>query len=218
MGASADAAALMDRIYGSQRHIYDVTRRYYLLGRDRLVADLAPQPGHRVLEIGCGTGRNLLHAARHHPQAEFFGLDISRAMLETAASSIRRAGATGHIRLRCADATKFEPEALFGVARFDRVFIAYSLSMIPDWQSVLDRALAALAPGGELHVVDFGGQRQLPVWFRRALRAWLLRFHVRPRDGLEAALKQAAAARGATLEHSRPFRDYAQRAVLRLPG
>ena len=47
-----------------QRHIYDGTRRYYLLGRDRLIADLAPAPGASVLEIGCGTGRNLVLAAR----------------------------------------------------------------------------------------------------------------------------------------------------------
>ena len=49
----------MNRMYRRQRHIYDGTRRYYLLGRDPLIAKLKPEAGANVLEVGCGTGRNL---------------------------------------------------------------------------------------------------------------------------------------------------------------
>jgi len=63
-----DAAVRMDRQYRWQRHIYDLTRKPYLLGRDRLVAELLPTPGARVLEIGCGTGRNLIRIARTYPR------------------------------------------------------------------------------------------------------------------------------------------------------
>lgn len=38
-----DAAALMDAIYRRQRHIYDASRKFYLLGRDGLIADLDPR-------------------------------------------------------------------------------------------------------------------------------------------------------------------------------
>ena len=31
-----DQAEQMDRMYRYQRHIYDLTRKYYLLGRDRI--------------------------------------------------------------------------------------------------------------------------------------------------------------------------------------
>lgn len=48
-------AALMDRTYRHQRRIYDATRAYFLLGRDHLIAQLAPPEGGRVLEIACGT-------------------------------------------------------------------------------------------------------------------------------------------------------------------
>src|SRR3954469_14623538 len=45
-------AALMDRIYRRQRHVYDFTRKYYLLGRDELVDRLGPPGGGRVLAVG----------------------------------------------------------------------------------------------------------------------------------------------------------------------
>jgi S-adenosylmethionine-diacylgycerolhomoserine-N-methlytransferase len=67
----------MNRMYRRQRHIYNATRRYYLLGRDRLIVGLRPEGGASVLEIGCGTGRNLVLAARLHPKARFFGIDVS---------------------------------------------------------------------------------------------------------------------------------------------
>ncbi len=60
-------AEAMDGIYRWQRWIYDLTRKYYLLGRDRLIADLDAADGASVLEIGWGTGRNLVAAARRYP-------------------------------------------------------------------------------------------------------------------------------------------------------
>ena len=90
-GEERDHGRLMDRVYRRQRHFYDLTRRYYLLGRDRLIENLAPPPDATVLEVGCGTGRNLVCAARRHPQAEFFGVDISREMLATARRAAARA-------------------------------------------------------------------------------------------------------------------------------
>ena len=39
---------------------------------------------------------------------------------------------------------------------FDRVMISYALSMIPPWRKALARALDVVAPGGSLHLVDFG--------------------------------------------------------------
>jgi S-adenosylmethionine-diacylgycerolhomoserine-N-methlytransferase len=211
------ATALMNRIYRRQRHIYNITRRYYLLGRDLLIDRLAPAPGDRMLEIGCGTGRNLILAAKRYPEARCFGIDVSTEMLTSAIQAIARAGLSSRIRVAHADATALNPHGLFGSARFERVFISYSLSMIPAWPTVLDAAIACLTPGGELHVVDFGGQRGLPRWFRDLLRRWLALFHVAPRDTLEGALKERSSRFDATLTIERPYRDYAQYARLTLP-
>ena len=212
-----EAAVRMNKMYRWQRYIYDLTRRYYLLGRDQLIDGLQPGPGASVLEIGCGTGRNLVHAARRYPHAAMFGFDISTEMLTTAIASIERTGLARSVRVAHGDATYFDPAKMFKVARFDHVMICYSLSMIPDWQQVLDNALACLKPGGQLHVVDFGDQRGLPGVARKLLLRWLALFDVTPRNDLEQAVAQRAARSGATLAFQRPFRGYAQLAVLTLP-
>ena len=41
-GGSPTADVLMDSVYRRQRHIYDVTRKYFLLGRDTLIARAEP--------------------------------------------------------------------------------------------------------------------------------------------------------------------------------
>jgi len=177
----SEAAAKMDAIYRLQRHIYDVTRKPYLLGRDTLICELAVPQSGSVLEIGCGTARNLLRIARHYPTASCMGIDVSSAMLQSARMSIRREGADRRVRVELADATSFDPMPLFGVSHFDRVVISYALSMISDWKAVLQQAVALLAPRGSLHIVDFGDQTELPGWFREALFAWLHCFSVSPR-------------------------------------
>src|SRR5258708_9825025 len=103
MGAEAawpdEATSRMNRMYRRQRHIYDGTRRYYLLGRDQLISGLKPAPGANVLEIGCGTGRNLLQAARLYPDARFFGIDVSTEMLTSAIAAISRRGMTRRVHV-----------------------------------------------------------------------------------------------------------------------
>lgn len=216
--AHADAASHMDGIYRYQRYIYNASRKYFLLGRDRMLDGLKPPLGGNVLEVGCGTGRNLILAARRYPDAKLYGFDISSVMLETAAASIDRAGFSPRIRVAEGDATHFSGGELFGVPQFDRVFISYALSMIPPWREALAASLQAVAPGGSLHIVDFGQQTDLPGWFRGGLRSWLGRFSVEPRADLEEECRALAAKAGAKLEFERLYRDYAHLAVLRKPS
>jgi len=217
MGAIAqtsDAAGLMDRQYRHQRHFYDATRKFYLLGRDELIAGLDPPPHAKVLEIGCGTGRNLVRAARTWPSIRGYGVDVSAEMLATAHRSIANSRLEARIALAQADATRLDPEALFGFRKFDRVFISYALSMIPPWKEVLARACECLEPGGALHIVDFGDQAGLPAPFRLALARWLALFSVHPLLSLEGDLAQFSAARDMRCRFATRFRGYAFRAVL----
>jgi S-adenosylmethionine-diacylgycerolhomoserine-N-methlytransferase len=207
----------MDRIYRRQRHIYNLTRKYYLLGRDRLIADLNPPHAGAVLEVGCGTGRNLIAAAHAFADAQFYGIDISSEMLATARTAVAKAGLSRRITLAHADAAAFDPVFTFGRASFDRVFLSYSISMIPPWQSALAKAARALGPGGRLLVVDFGQMERLPGFLRRLQFAWLRRFHVEPRRDLADALGSLANLGGGLLQFERLWRGYAWYAELRLP-
>lgn len=207
-------ARMMDAQYALQRHVYDLTRKYYLLGRDRLIRGLAVPAGGSVLEVGVGTGRNLVLAAAHFGDARLFGLDISAEMLKSARTNIARAGAEQRTLLARADATAFDPQWLFGEAGFDRVYISYSLSMIPDWQAALRQALSVVAPGGSLHIVDFGQQEGLPGWFRAMLRGWLTKFHVTPRADLFSVATEAATLVGAEARTRALYRGYAWEVVI----
>ena len=216
--SALDHAGLMDQVYRRQRHFYDITRKFYLLGRDPMLAGLDVPAGGSVLEIGCGTGRNIVRAARLYPDSRLFGIDISGEMLRSAGQSIANERLHGRVRLALADAATFDAEKCFGQPAFDRIFISYSLSMIPEWRSVVHAAARRLTPGGRLHVVDFGNQERLPDIARALLLRWLAMFDVTPRDDLEAVLAATANSNGADLAFERPFRGYAQYAVLTLPA
>lgn len=181
MQRSADmptAFEKMDAMYRHQRYFYDATRKFYLLGRDQLIKQLDVQPLEHILEVGCGTGRNLIKLARDYPETNFYGLDASSSMLVTASSKLHATGLR-NVSLETGLADDFEHKATFELdVPFDSIFFSYSISMIPTWKESLSRALTNLRPGGSLYIVDFYDQRELPGWFRMALKGWLRRFHV----------------------------------------
>lgn len=181
MSAESNHAALLDSIYRRQRHIYDFTRKYYLFGRDRLIGMMLPNADACILEIGCGTARNLIRLAKRYPGRRFFGLDASEVMLETAQRAIAQAGLSGQISLARAYAEDLDAHTFGLDTAFDDVVFSYSLSMIPDWRQALKAASAVLSRQGRIHIVDFGDLTGVPQPARRALFAWLKLFHVEPR-------------------------------------
>ena len=208
----------MDAIYSVQRHFYDLTRKPYLLGRDVLLRELNPPANGSLLEAGCGTARNLIHAARLYPDLRCFGFDVSQAMLETAASSIAQTNLTDRISLAHADADGFQPQSAFGIQRFDRIMISYAFSMIPRWESVLEDSLNMLEPDGALLIVDFGDQLNLPHWFRAILFSWLRLFSVTPRLDLFDAIERVARSGHYKYEVRRLYAGYAALAIIRGAG
>ncbi len=182
----------MDRIYRRQRHIYDLTRRHYLFGRDTLIEGLAGQPGERILEIGCGTARNLIRMARHYPGTELWGIDASTAMLQTAAAAVNATGFANRITLARGLA---EDAAVLVPPEFDHVVFSYSLSMIQEWRSAIAAAGTRAKPDGRIHLVDFADFGGLWPGTAALLRLWLKFFHVCPRTELLPGLQELAKTR-----------------------
>ncbi|MEL6202668.1 MAG: methyltransferase [Pseudomonadota bacterium] len=214
---SGNHAQLMDGVYKTQRHFYDLTRKYYLLGRDRALKSMAPGPDQTFLEVGCGTGRNLALAAQSFPGTKLYGFDISSEMLKSAGEKMNKYDIHDRVKLVQADATNFDAKTLFGVSGFDRILISYAVSMIPVWEEAIAHAATQLNPGGELHVIDFGQQAELPKWFRNGLHAWLAKFHVEPRDRLEPVMIEASKPINATVSLDSLYRDYAWHGILKRP-
>jgi S-adenosylmethionine-diacylgycerolhomoserine-N-methlytransferase len=183
-GALAEHRAFLNRYYGASRVFYDATRKYYLLGRDAVLRDLAADDRWATLvEVGPGTGRNLRRLHRARPAARLGGLEASDAMIDHASRKCPWA------RLVQGFAEDAPLARVLGQPP-DRVLFSYCLSMVGDRAAALENARAALAPGGEVVVIDFSDLGGWPGRAARAFRAYLAAFRVTPLG--EADLRGAA--------------------------
>lgn len=210
-----DQARAMDRMYAVTRHVYDLTRRYYLLGRDRMLTRIDTSPHTATLEVGCGTARNLIKLCRRPGHGMLYGLDASQNMLDTASRSLQRSGCHG-VHLRQALAEDLDARGLFGRdGPFDTIFFSYCLSMIPTWEAAIEAAMANVRPGGTILIVDFWDQAELPSFFAAALRRWLRLFHVEYRPALHDALAALGRSGRAEVTFESVARRYAYIATIR---
>ena len=125
-------------------HGYDERFAFVTKHGETLVARLAPKPGERIIDLGCGTGHLTAEIA---VASGVEGLDLDDEMLRRARSE------HPEIAFRRADARTFTVSG-----RVDAVFSNAALHWIrePDQQSVLGRVHAALVPGGRF-VAEMGG-------------------------------------------------------------
>ncbi len=125
----------------------------------RLLADQADlRPGQRVLEIGCGTGNLLLLVKRQHPDATVLGLDPDPKALARAARKAGRAALSVELDRGFADQLPYPDGSV------DRVLSAFMFHHLEpaQRQSALREVRRVLAPGGSLHLLDFGGATDRP--------------------------------------------------------
>ena len=189
--AAKDLPALMDNIYRYERHIFDLTRPLYLVGRDALLRKINPKPGEKVLEVGVGTARNLLKLHARAPDAKYFGVDVSQLMLEVAAKKIAVKAPSIVLKLTLNQPETYLP--LFDQNEgFDHVLISFCLTMIPDPIPVLESALKSLKPGGNLWIVDYYDRKGLPSLIDRILGKMMARYHVKFKPAPIEYLTQAA--------------------------
>ena len=138
--------------------------------RRRAARRLALQPGHRVLEIGCGTGRNFQFLQEAvGPRGRIYGVDLSAGMLAKARELCTQQQ-WSNVELVQGDAAEYvAPEPL------DGVLFGLSYNTMPHHLAVLHHALKQLRPGGRVVIMDgkvpdgFAGKVILPfgLWLMR---------------------------------------------------
>ena len=121
--------------------------------RKALLDHAAIQPGHRVLDIGCGTGDLVTLIKRLHSDVDVAGLDPDPKALARARRKAERAAVT--IQLD----QGFSDELPYPDASFDRVFSSFMLHHLQagEKEKTLREVRRVLNPGGSLHLLDFGG-------------------------------------------------------------
>jgi len=146
--AGKNHADRLERFYRPQAESYDAFRERLLQGRSELIELLSPPDNALIVELGAGTGNNARHFGSRLAQFEAVELvDLCPALLEQARE---RWAHESRIRVIEADATHYRPPR-----PADRVYLSYSLTMMPEWRPALENAVAMLKPGGILGVVDF---------------------------------------------------------------
>src|SRR5215475_5540544 len=128
-----------------------------LLGGDRARMELLDQAdiqsGHRVLDIGCGTGDLVTLIKRHHPNVDVVGLDPDPKALARARRKAERTAVLIQFD------QGFSDELPYSDASFDRVFSSFMLHHLQtgEREKTLREIRRVLKPGGALHLLDFGG-------------------------------------------------------------
>lgn len=169
--------------YRFHSSIYDLTRWTFLFGRQAMIREIAKlQPG-RVLEIGCGTGKNLIELKKLAPDVVCSGVDASADMLAIARSKSR------DLDIQWIEGTypsRSVDESLIAGGRPDVILFSYALSMFnPGYDDCLAKAHRDLSPNGAVCVVDFHSSSF--SWFRK----WMVMNHVRMESQLLAAMKDS---------------------------
>ena len=142
MSAATTTEQTLARYYHLHARLYDATRWSFLFGRSDLQARIAAlRSPQRILEIGCGTGRNLARLAHCFPAAQLIGLDLSADMLARARTHLRQHRSRVILRQQIYS-QPLAPAPGFDLIVGDVSFISLTL--------ILPQLVPLLAPTGQL--------------------------------------------------------------------
>lgn len=125
--------------------------------KQRLVEQAGLRPGHRVLDLGCGTATLSIMLKCACPEATVVGLDGDPEILSVARQKISAAGVEIELHEGMAFAPPFAPQS------FDRVLasLVFHHLTTEDKRRTFAQVQALLRPGGELHIADWGKAQNL---------------------------------------------------------
>jgi ubiquinone/menaquinone biosynthesis C-methylase UbiE len=144
--------------------------------RQRLISQISPIRGDRILDIGCGTGSLAIRLkARAQNNLEVVGLDPDPVVLTRARAKAERK------RLEIMWHESFLTEEIVAdLGPFTKIVssLVFHQTPLAEKERVLNLIYAALLPGGTLHIADYGAQRT-------SLMRFLFRQTVQRIDGVE---------------------------------
>lgn len=170
MTDSVQINEVLKRYYRFHSAIYDLTRWSFLFGRKKIITRFLPSSlnPEKILEVGCGTGKNIAILKKRYPEARITGVDISPAMLKIAQKKFRDSDNQIILKESFYDSGSFSP------GQFDLILFSYSLSMMnPGWKDAIANARYHLKKNGMIAVVDFY-ESNVAVF-----KKWMLVNHVR---------------------------------------
>jgi demethylmenaquinone methyltransferase/2-methoxy-6-polyprenyl-1,4-benzoquinol methylase len=156
--------------------------------RRRAAQMTAVRPGDHVLEIGCGTGRNLQFLSEAAgPNGRVYGVDLSQGMLDKAREFCTQRGLE-NVTLIHGDALEFRP-----TQPLDGVMFGLSYNTMPNHKAMLRHALSLLRPGGRVVIMDGKLPRGPGQEFVLRFSVWLMKRtllgnpHIKPWEHLMEA-------------------------------
>ncbi len=158
--------------FGWLTGLYDPVIRWTMregLFKRRLVEQVGLQPGHQVLDLGCGTATLTILLKQHQPQATVVGLDGDPVVLARAREKAAEVGVDISFDEGMAYQLPYPDHS------FDRVVASLLLHhlTIDDKRRALAETFRVLKPGGELHIADFGKPHTLLMASVSLVVRWL---------------------------------------------
>lgn len=142
--------------------------KLYFSSRQKAIQLLDLKDNQTVIDIACGTGANFKHIIANNDKVTLYGTDYSNGMLKKGRASIEKNSWT-NIFLFQADARELTLNSLEKYTNkklsFDRVICVLGLSVIPEWEIVLDNLIGLLNENGKIVIVDvYAEKRTFNTW------------------------------------------------------
>ena len=184
------AVGNLESYYKIHAAIYDLTRWSFLYGRKKAINELKyfDMNPTEILEIGCGTGVNLIELTKKFPQSQFTGIDLSAEMLDKAdgKSTIQKF----EVELILEDYLNFD-----SAKKYDIILFSYALTMMGKYKSaILEKAVYDRNTGGMITIVDFHSTQS--NWFKK----WMEFNHVEMEGLIDENLLSSLKSEGLSIQ------------------
>jgi ubiquinone/menaquinone biosynthesis C-methylase UbiE len=170
--------------------LYDLGQRWLMREgtiKPRLVGLAEIGEGHRVLDLGCGTGTLAIQIKRRYPGCHVVGIDVDPRILGIAAGKARRAGARIDLARGSATALPYPSDG------FDRVVTSLVFHHLgnEDKRRALEEARRVLRPGGVLLLADLGKPHAPAMLLASVAAGWFEETRAHVAGELPSLLRQA---------------------------